>query len=98
VVEKLLDYAANGGNVLLFGVCPPESEVTFSPFDIFRRQIRVAGSHSLNHNIPEALEVLRRSGDMMSKVISHQISLDEIAPFLNQVGESGSMKVHYRAT
>jgi len=97
VVEGLLDYAANGGSVLLFGVCPPESTARFSPFDIFRRQIRIAGSHSLNHNIPEALAVLERSGKTMGKLISHELALADIGPFLNGKGSAGSMKVQYKA-
>ena len=97
VVEGLLRYVANGGGVLLFGVCPPDSTVRFSPFEIFRRQIRVAGSHSLNHNVPEALAVLGRSGETMGKLVSHELALADIEPFLNGGGSAGSMKVQYRA-
>jgi len=95
VVQGLVDLAANGGSVLLFGVCSPDSRVSFSPFELFRRQIRVAGSHSLNHNIPEALGVLERSGETMGRVISHRLPLKDIAPFLSGGGEPGSMKVQY---
>ena len=97
VVEGLLGHVANGGGVLLFGVCPPDRTVRFSPFEIFRRQIRVAGSHSLNHNVPEALAVLRRSGETMGKLVSHELALADIEPFLNGGGSAGSMKVQYRA-
>ena len=98
VVEGLLDYVANGGSVLLFGVCPPDSTARFSPFDIFRRQIRIAGSHSLNHNIPEALAVLQRSGDTMIELVSHELALPDIGPFLTGEGSGGTMKVQYTAT
>ena len=97
VVEGLVGFAANGGSVLLFGVCPPDATVSLSPFEIFRRQIRVAGSHSLNHNVPEALAVLRRSGDTMGRLVSHELALAEIEPFLTGTGSAGSMKVQYRS-
>jgi len=97
VVQGLVDLAADGGSVLLFGVCNPDVRVSFSPFELFRRQIRVAGSHSLNHNIPEALGVLERSGETMGRVISHRLPLEDIAPFLSGGGEPGSMKVQYVA-
>jgi len=97
VVEGLFKLVANGGNVLFFGVCPPDSLISISPFDIFRRQIRIAGAHSLNHNIPEALAVLRRSGDTMSKVISHELPLSDIASYLDGPHAGGSMKVQYKA-
>lgn len=97
VTENLIEYAANGGSVLFFGVCPPDSFIRLSPFDVFRRQIRIAGAHSLNHNIPQALDVLRRSGDVMRNVISHQVSLPEIAPYLEKAADGNSMKVQYKA-
>ncbi|NND93064.1 MAG: zinc-dependent alcohol dehydrogenase family protein [Granulosicoccus sp.] len=97
VVEGLFNLVANGGNVLFFGVCPPDSRISISPFDIFRRQIRVAGAHSLNHNIPEALAVLRRSGEAMSKIISHELPLSDIASYLDGPHGGGSMKVQYKA-
>jgi len=31
VAEKLIDYTANGGNVLFFGVCPPGETISLSP-------------------------------------------------------------------
>lgn len=37
VAQNLIDYTANGGNVLLFGVCPPDATIALSPHDIFRR-------------------------------------------------------------
>ena len=99
VVEGLLDVVANGGSVLLFGVCPPDSVARLSPFDIFRRQIRLAGAHSLNHNIPEALDVLRRSGETMSRIVSHELALPEITPYLTKAVSGGDfMKVQYRAS
>jgi threonine dehydrogenase-like Zn-dependent dehydrogenase len=97
VVEGMLKLVANGGNVLLFGVCPPDSRISISPFDIFRRQIRIAGSHSLNHNIPAALAVLRRSGETMSKVISHELPLSDITAYLDGPHRGNSMKVQYKA-
>ena len=96
VVQGLPGFAANGGSVLLFGVCPPTSTVELSPFDLFRRQIRLAGSHSLNHNIPEALAVLRRSEGTMGRLVSERLALPEIVPRLTgESGGGGGMKVQY---
>jgi len=58
VAGKLTNYIANGGVGLFFGVCPSEAGIEISPFELFRRQLTLAGSHSLNHNIPEALSAL----------------------------------------
>jgi len=94
VAEGLITYAANGGNVLFFGVCPPADKISVSPHDIFRRQIRMAGTHSLNHNIPEALKTIEHIGSDIGRLISHRVELNEIKGFLEKSGQSNSLKIH----
>lgn len=69
---------ASGGTFHMFGVCPQDARVEISPFDIFRRQLRIVGSHSLNRNIPESLDMLRDLEPKLSSLISHRITLDEM--------------------
>ena len=95
VAEGLIDYAANGGNVLFFGVCPPGEKVAISPNEVFRRQIRLAGTHSLNHNIPESLEAIKSIGPDINNLISHRVELSEIKGYLDKSNsQSGSLKIH----
>lgn len=97
VVEKLPEYTANGGAMLVFGVCQQDAKIAVSPFDLFRRQLTLFGTHSLNHNIPDALQALAAIGDCAQKVISHQVSLEEIADVMAGNQLSGSMKVQLAA-
>jgi threonine dehydrogenase-like Zn-dependent dehydrogenase len=97
VTEQLVEYTANGGTALFFGVCPPDSRISVAPFQVFRRQIKITGAHSLNHNIPEALDILRNAGDQMRAVISHHVPLSEIGNFLRKVGGDDLMKVQFTA-
>lgn len=94
VAAKLTDYIANGGKGLFFGVCPSEDRVDLAPFDVFRRQLTLAGSHSLNHNIPEALAMISRLGSAVDPLISHQLPLGDIAQILRSKPPAGSLKVH----
>ncbi|MCR9135711.1 MAG: zinc-dependent alcohol dehydrogenase family protein [Alphaproteobacteria bacterium] len=93
VAQGLIDYTANGGNVLFFGVCPPGETIQVSPQEIFRRQLRLAGTHSLNHNIPEALETINAIGPDISRLISHRLPLTGITEFLGHGRPAGSLKV-----
>lgn len=93
VAENLINYAANGGNVLFFGVCPPGETINVSPHDVFRRQIRLAGTHSLNHNIPEALETIEKIGPTIERLISHRVELPEIKGFLEKSSQTNSLKI-----
>ena len=96
VAERLIDYVGDGGNVLFFSVRAPGETVAISPYEAFRRQIRIAGAHSLNHNIPAALEVIRKSGDEVGRLISHQVPLQEIPIF--RLGQAGKNCLKVQAT
>lgn len=93
VANGLINYIANGGRGLFFGVCPAEARIEISPFEVFRRQITLAGTHSLNHNIPEALAVIEGSGREIERIISHRMSLKEIADVLASKPPAGSLKI-----
>lgn len=93
VVEKLPQYVGNGGAALVFGVCPSDARIAVSPFEIFRRQLSLFGTHSLNHNIPDALEVLKVVGASVQKVVSHQLPFEEIATVMGGRHLPGSMKI-----
>ena len=93
VAGRLTSYIANGGKGLFFGVCPAEARIEISPFEVFRRQLTLAGSHSLNHNIPAALEAITAYGPDIARVISHQLSLQEVSAVLANKPPSGSLKI-----
>lgn len=96
VVEGMIDFTADGGTVLVFGVCAPDQRISIAPFEIFRRQIRVAGSHSLNRNIPEALAILRRDTGAMAQLVSHRLPLGEVLPFITKkYADPAMMKVQF---
>lgn len=96
VAEGMVSFAAEGGTVLVFGVCAPDARIAVAPFEIFRRQIRIAGSHSLNRNIPQALEILQKDKGEMARLVSHRLPIEEMLPFFTkQAGDPATMKVQF---
>ncbi len=96
VVEGMIDFVADGGTAMIFGVCAPDVHVAISPFTLFRRQIKLAGSHSLNRNIPQAIELIAKDQERMSKLVTHRLPLEEMAPyFLAKPTDPATMKVQY---
>ena len=93
VANSIVEYIANGGKGLFFGVCPSHEVINVSPFEIFRRQLRLAGSHSLNHNIKETLPILMNASESLQKIISHRLSLKEITKIFQTASPVGSLKV-----
>lgn len=98
IVEGMVDLVADGGTALLFGVCAPDARISVAPFKIFRRQLKLVGSHSLNRNIPDALDILKRDGGTMAKLVSHRLSLEEVLPFFTRKPtDPATMKVQFVA-
>ena len=93
VASGLTDYMANGGCGLYFGVCPSDARIQISPFEVFRRQLTLAGSHSLNHNIPVAIKTILDIGPEIVNVISHQLPLEEVGEIMSAKPPAGSLKV-----
>lgn len=99
VAEDMIDLLADGGTALFFGVCAPDARISVSPFEIFRRQLKLVGSHSLNRSIPDALDILRRDDGSMAKLVSHQLTLEEILPlFTRKPTDPATMKVQFVAS
>lgn len=98
VVEDMVASTADGGTALVFGVSAPDARIQIAPFEIFRRQINLVGSHSLNQNIPEALTILQRDDGKMAKLISHRLQLEDVLPYLSKgVATPQAMKVQFSA-
>lgn len=93
VAGRLTQYIANGGRGLFFGVCPKDARIEIAPFEMFRRQITLGGTHSLNHNIPRALQAIAAFGPRIADVVSHRLDLDRIAGIMVDGAPTGSLKI-----
>lgn len=93
VAGGLIDYVGNGGAALFFGVCAEDARLAISPFEVFRRQLSLFGTHSLNHNVPEALAVIAAIGPAIEDVVTHRLPLEGVAEVIGGQPRTGSMKV-----
>ena len=73
-----LSAARKGGQVLLFGVASPETEISASPFDIFSKELSIKGSLINPYTHQEAVMLLLQKTVDVSPLISHRISIDRI--------------------
>ncbi len=96
VVEGMLQYAAPGGKIMIYGVAPEEAVVQFSPYEIFRRDLTVIGSFSLLGTVPIALEWLQAGRVKVEPLITHRLPIEELGRALrykDNPGLEGSQKV-----
>ena len=95
VAADLTRFMTNGGKGLFFGVCPSDAHINLSPFEVFRRQLTLAGTHSLNHNIPRSLDVIAAIGSQIDRLVSHKLPLEEVGHFLATKPPENSLKVQW---
>lgn len=84
VIEKGLTYLADEGRFLIFGVCPEDSKVQISPYDIFNRELKIIGSFSLKKTFKAALDMLKSGHIVTDCLIGEKILLDELPEKLVQ--------------
>lgn len=78
VVEKAPTFVKNAGTLLIFGVCPPNAKVSFSPYEIYKRDLKIVGSFALKKTFQPAINLIEQKAVDVSAVIGAQISLSEL--------------------
>lgn len=98
VVQEAVGLLADGGTLIPFGVCPPGSNLHLDPFDIYRRQLRIIGSFSLNGGIPDALHLLNATPFAVAELITTQFPLQQGTDALAAIGAPTTVKVQFDPT
>ncbi|MCC6790037.1 MAG: alcohol dehydrogenase catalytic domain-containing protein [Thermomicrobiales bacterium] len=84
VVAGLLEHVRDGGRVLYFGVCPPDATIAISPFELFRRELTIAGCFSLAGELEPALRLLADGAVNVASMISDRQPLEGLTHVLGQ--------------
>ena len=79
VVASAVPLVKNGGMLLIFGVCPQDAEVGFSPYEIYKRDLRIIGSFALKKTFQPAIELLRHGLVDVGRLISDRLTLAELS-------------------
>jgi D-altritol 5-dehydrogenase len=93
VVEQLPWYTRDRGTILLFGVCPPDRLVNYSPYEVYYRELTIQGSYSLNGELPQAVSLLSAGKIPTKEIVTHRVSLDDVPAHLSNPGGSDTLKI-----
>jgi threonine dehydrogenase-like Zn-dependent dehydrogenase len=95
VAGRMPEFARDGATILFFGVCAPAKKIAVSPYEIFRRELTLLGSHAVSNNLPDAIDVLTRLGSKAEALVSHRLPLVGIAHQMVSPLKEGTMKIQY---
>jgi D-arabinitol dehydrogenase (NADP+) len=82
-----LQYARKGGQVIVYGVYPERARISWSPYEIFSRELTIKGSFAQTHCFDRALLYLE----------SGQVQVDEIVTDTFALADYGQALEHLRA-
>ncbi|MEM7734920.1 MAG: zinc-dependent alcohol dehydrogenase family protein [Deinococcota bacterium] len=77
VIENTFNYLKPGGKMWVFGVTAEDVRVPFSPYEVFRRDLKIIGSFALNKTFHEAISLVQGGGVKLAPLISHVLPIDQ---------------------
>ena len=97
VVENAVKYVKDSGVILFFGVCPDSSTITISPYEVFRRELRIVGTFALKKTFGKALALARSGKINLVDLVDRKLLIDEAPAFFGKMtaGNSGLKAVFY---
>jgi D-arabinitol dehydrogenase (NADP+) len=96
VIEQTFSYVRPGGKIWIFGVANSDAFAKFSPYDVFRRDLKIIGSFALNKTFPESIAMIQSGAVKVEPLISHQLGLESFEEGLELAAKSPTrMKVQF---
>jgi len=93
VVEKTINFVRNCGVLFFFGVCPIDAKIQISPYEIFRRDLKVCGSFALRNTFAPAIRLLQNKIVQVKPLLSHSFPFEQFEEALQVMRSGDSMKV-----
>jgi D-arabinitol dehydrogenase (NADP+) len=81
--DGLLGLVRPGGTVFIYGMCNEDDRVSWSPYEIFRRQLTIKGSFAQVNCFERSLAFLRSGRIQTAGIVTHRFSVDSYESALN---------------
>lgn len=94
VIEESLTKLGTRGTLMQVGVAPPDFELKINPFDVFQRELRIAGSFSVADAYPEAAEMMNELAPWLERFVTHRYGVDQFDEALAAIARPDALKVH----
>lgn len=92
VMQHLPELVRDGGTVFVYGMADDDDRVSWSPYEIFRRQLTIKGSFAQIDCFERSMAYLR-SGRVLTKgIVTQRFSLDDYGAALEALRSPTSLK------
>jgi len=90
VAESLFGVVRDRGRVLFFGVCPQQARISVSPYDVYKRELKVSGTFSLFGEMDAAVRLARSGRVELEKLVSERLPLLAFQTALTRKSRGGA--------
>jgi 2-desacetyl-2-hydroxyethyl bacteriochlorophyllide A dehydrogenase len=92
-MEEAFWRARPGGTVMLFGVAGTDVRVSFSPFRLYQRELRVVSSMAILHTYGDAVSFVAEHAGLLRPVITGSFGLQSFDQALEQLRGGAALKI-----
>ncbi len=93
VVENSFQHLKPTGQMLMFGVNPPEARISLSPFEVFKNDWHILGSYALCYTFYQAIALLEGGVVDVRPLLSHSLPLARFEEALKLAQSGEAMKI-----
>ncbi|WP_372631840.1 zinc-dependent alcohol dehydrogenase family protein [Cohnella sp.] len=88
VIGHMTKFAKKGAKIVIYGVASHDDEVSFSPYEVFQKELKIIGSFAQTHCFDRAIAYIRGGVVRTEPLVTHRFPLEEFGKAMEQV-ESG---------
>jgi L-iditol 2-dehydrogenase len=92
-VEQAFAVAGKGAHIVLFSVPKPDTVFPLKLFDVFSKELQIAGSFINPDTHQRAVNLLNAGKVNIQRIISHRYSLDQVEQAIGKQSAADSLKV-----
>ncbi len=93
VLQDGFNYVRPMGKVMIFGVCPANSSISISPFQVYHKDLTILGSMAINYTFDPAIAMLEAGAVQVKSLVTHSLPLDDFEDALSLAGSRDAVKV-----
>jgi 2-desacetyl-2-hydroxyethyl bacteriochlorophyllide A dehydrogenase len=95
-IEDGLRRVRKGGTFQVFGVAPEDASASFSPFRVYKDEIRIVGSMAVLHSFGRAVDLMAKGVIDPEAMISHHFGLEQYEEAIAMFRSGSGRKLQVR--
>lgn len=92
VLDQAVATVRDAGTIVVYGMAGEADQWSISPYEVFRRELRIQGSFAQSGEFDRTMRWLRSDAVRTEGMITHRFGLDEYAAALEACGSSDCLK------